>query len=112
MRVSFTYTGARTVVQVMADAFTVENSKAAKRGNPPEQKVTFKYNGRNVAELEMRNDSKTHYGEVRFNMLKRPCMTLFKEFRPSPFQESLNFSDEVTVYGRACSTFGNWDKPS
>lgn len=99
------------VVQVMADAFTVENPKSGRKGSPPEQKVIFKFNGRNVAELEMRNDSITHYGEVRFNMLKQPCMTLLREFRPSPFEQSRAYGDEVIVYGRACRTFGNWDSP-
>ncbi len=57
------------VVRVMGEAFEVTNSK----GNPPEQKVIFKYHNYNAAELEMRNDSARHYQEIRFNMIvQRP----------------------------------------
>ena len=96
------------VVRVMGEAFTVENSKAARKGDPPEQKVLFKYEGRNVGELEMRNDSRQHYGEVRFNMLKGPCVNLLRNFRPSPFSKMLAYSPEVIAYGKAAQTFGNW----
>ena len=91
------------VVQVMGEAFTVENSRAAK-GSPPEQKVLFKYRGLNVGELEMRNDSSTHYQEVRFNMNKPRVMELLFESIP----DKEHYSDEIVVYGTAIRTFGNW----
>ncbi|MCY4525246.1 MAG: hypothetical protein OXB89_01440 [Anaerolineaceae bacterium] len=91
------------VVQAMGEAFTVENSQAA-RGSPPEQKVLFKYRGLNVGELEMRNDSATHYQEVRFNMDKPRVMKLL--FESIPNKE--HYTDEIVVYGRAIRTFGNW----
>ena len=87
------------VVQVMGDAFEVSNS----RGNPPEQKVIFKHRGYNVAELEMRNDSTQHYQEVRFNMIIPRAMQLLLTVEPTQV-----FSEDVTVYGRAIRTFGNW----
>lgn len=96
------------VVQVLADALSVENSKAAKKGSPPEQKVVFKYEGRNVAELEMRNDSARHYGEVRFNMMKDRCLHLLRSHAPSPLTRYLRFDKSIVVYGDACRTFGNW----
>lgn len=94
------------IVRVMGDAFSVKNSQ----GNPPEQKVLFKYKDRNVGELEMRNDSRAHYGEVRFNMLKIPCMEMLEEFEDSIFKNRLKFSNEVIAYGKATRTFGKWTR--
>lgn len=91
------------VIQAMGEAFTVANSRGV-RGSPPEQKVLFKHRGRNVGELEMRNDSKIHYQEVRFNMIKPRVMELLFEGIP----ERQNYSDEIIMYGRAVKTFGNW----
>lgn len=92
------------LVQIMGQAFVVENSVAARSDDPPEQKVLFKFDGKNVGELEMRNDSRAHYGEVRFNMIKPAFMDLLQSH---PLQ-SLNYSEEVVVYGKAIKTFGNW----
>ena len=94
----------------MGEAFAVENSKAARAGDMPEQKVIFKYDGRNIAELEMRNDSRQHYGEVRFNMIKQPCVDMLRDFQPSPFDETKEYSPEIIAYGEAARTFGNWRK--
>jgi len=93
----------RDVIRVMGEAFTVENSRAFKDG-PPEQKVLFKHSGRNVGELEMRNDSPAHYQEVRFNMIKPRAMGLLY----AAIRNQKKFSEEIIVYGRAIKTFGNW----
>ena len=93
----------RDVIRVMGEAFSVENSKAF-AGGPPEQKVLFKHLGRNVGELEMRNDSPAHYQEVRFNMLKPRAMELLY----GAIQNHEEFSAEIVVYGEAIKSFGNW----
>lgn len=96
----------RDVIRAMGEVFTVDNSIARARGQVPEQKVLFKYNDRNVGELEMRNDSWTHYQEVRFNMYKARVLELLFE----KITESKMFSDNIKVYGQAIRTFGNWRK--
>ena len=73
-------------------------------GNPPEQKVLFRRDGRNLAELEMRNDSKAHYQEIRLNMLVEPAMECLLEIEPVS-----EFSPDVICHGEAIKTFGNWD---
>ena len=55
------------VVRLMGEVFEVTNS-TSRGDDPPEQKVLFRYEGRNVGELEMRNDGRLHYQQVRFNM--------------------------------------------
>ena len=95
----------RDVIRAMGEAFTVENSQARNRNQYPEQKVLFRHMGRNVGELEMRNDSPRHYQEVRFNMNKAPAVRLLL----ANITDTDEFSDEVRVYGEAIRTFGNWD---
>ena len=46
-------------------------------------------------ELEMRNDSPQHYGEVRFNMNKAPCVNLLTAANLG----SANYSDDVVKHG-------------
>ncbi|MCY3627630.1 MAG: hypothetical protein OXG88_08320 [Gammaproteobacteria bacterium] len=92
------------VVNIMANGFEVVNSKARRQGEFDDQKVLFRYKERNVGELEMRNESAAHYGEVRFNMNKKPCLQLLRDAE----LVSNEFTDIITTYGRACQTFGNW----
>ena len=91
------------VINAMGEHFTVANS-GSRGNNPPEQKVLFKYHGRNVGELEMRNDSPRHYQEVRFNMNKLPAVALLM----GSVREQRNYSDLVIVYDGAIRKFGNW----
>ena len=88
----------------MGQAFVVENSVARSRGQFPEQKVLFKHQGRNVGELEMRNDRVRHYQQVRFNMNVPPAKVLL--FNGISKQHA--YSDRVWTYGEAIRTFGNW----
>ena len=65
--------------------------------------MIFRYEGRNVAELEMRNDSRLHYREVRFNMIVPRAMEMLLSIEPQQV-----YSNDVVVYGGAIRTFGNW----
>ncbi len=96
----------RDVIRAMGEAFIVENSQARTVAQYPEQKVLFKHMGRNVGELEMRNDSRQHYQEVRFNMNKEPAVRLLF----ASITDTDDFSDEVRRYGEAIRTFGNWNR--
>ena len=92
------------VVSAMAGAFIVENSVARSAGQFDDQKVLFKHDERNVGELEMRNSGSNHYGEVLFNMNRVPCLALLDE---AGF-ESVAWSDQIILYGRARNKFGQW----
>ena len=96
------------VVTAMADAFTVENSRAHGTGQFNEQKVIFKYAGNNVGEVEMRNESSQHYGEVRFNVLKPKFMELMENANLE--EATCDFTDEIRLHGRAIRTFGKWPR--
>ena len=92
------------VIQVFSDNLEVCNSRARTAGQTPEQKVLFRYNGLNLGELEMRNDSEIHYREVRFNMIKPKVMDLL--FMKIPLTQQ--FTSRVRVYGNASKRFGRW----
>lgn len=92
------------VLDVFSQNLTVANSRAISAGQVAEQKVIFLYEGRNLAELEMRNDTKTHYREVRFNMIKPKAMALLLD--KIPFTQE--YSEKVVVHGNASKKFGRW----
>jgi hypothetical protein len=94
----------KDVIQVLGDELQVGNSRAISAGQTPEQKVIFRHDGRNLGELEMRNDSVVHYREVRFNMIKPVVMKLL--FAKIPLVKKYN--DKVLVYGNASKSFGRW----
>ena len=94
----------KEVVEVMGDNFTTENS-TSRAGNPDSQKVLFKYDNKNVGELEMRNDSKQHYREVRFNMLKKPCCELLQTHILDEYRYP---NQPIISHGEAISKFWKW----
>ena len=98
----------KEVEQVMADNLEIANSQARQKGRFPEQKVIFKYEGVNLAELEMRNDTTTHYKEIRFNMIKPKAMKLLY----SKITVKQNYNDDVILYGEAIKHFGRWPNPN
>lgn len=92
------------VVDIMAEHFKVENS-TSRAGNPDCQKVLFKFNNRNVIELEMRNDSPQHYREVRLNIIADRCLELLRTHILSEHRYS---GKPIVSYGRAGSNFWKW----
>ena len=96
----------RDVVNVMGEYFEVGNSVARISGQLSDQKVLFRYQGYNVGELEMRNDSPVHYQQVRFNMNVIPAIKLL--FGHIPITGKLRDSDIVIIHGTAIKKFGRW----
>jgi hypothetical protein len=94
------------VVQVMGENFEVVNSKARNIDEMDDQKVLFRYKGHNVGELEMRNDSPSHYQEVRFNMRIQPAVRLLLEHIPQVRKS--RSSNMVAIYGGATRRFDRW----
>lgn len=89
------------IVKVMGEYFVVTNSKAIHEGQTDEQKVIFKYNDRNVGELEIRNSGKNHYKEVLFVMNKIKVVDMLLE--KIPFTEQ--YSPKVLLYGQSAKLF-------
>jgi hypothetical protein len=96
----------KNVVDTLAQHLVVENSQARKPSETPEQKVLFKYNGKNLGELEIRNSGTNHYKEVLFVMNKLKVMDLLFEKIPL----TKKFNNRIFLYGDASKKFGNWKK--
>lgn len=94
------------VLDVLSANLTVANSRAISVGQVAEQKVIFLYGGKNLAELEMRNDTKIHYREVRFNMIKPKAMALLLDKIPA----TERYNEKVIVHGNASKKFGRWKR--
>ncbi|MBM3326854.1 MAG: hypothetical protein FJY65_07735 [Calditrichaeota bacterium] len=89
------------VLRVLTDNLEVCNSKAITSNQTPEQKVLFRFEGTNLGELEMRNDSIVHYREIRFNMIKKKVMKLLFD----KIRQVQKYNDRVLLYGEAIKTF-------
>jgi hypothetical protein len=94
------------VVQLMGKCFEVANSKALREGEWDDQKVIMRYLDQNVGELEMRNDSPTHYQQVRFNMNIQPAMELL--IGNIPQKATLEGDANIAIHGNAAKRFGRW----
>lgn len=94
----------KDIVDTLSEHLTVENSQARRPNETPEQKVLFKYNGKNLGELEIRNSGENHYKEVLFVMNKLKVIDLLFDKIP----QKKKFNDKVFIYGRASTKFGRW----
>lgn len=94
----------KQVIQVFVDNVDVVNSRAISSKQVPEQKVIFKYEGFNLGEIEMRNDSNIHYREIRFNMIKPRFMNLLFD----NIEGKKKYNEFVFVHGDAIGKFGKW----
>lgn len=94
------------VVVLMGNCFEVANSSALREGEWDDQKVIMRYEGKNIGELEMRNDSPRHYQQVRFNMNIQPAMALLL----GNIQEetTLKGAAHIVIHGNAARRFGRW----
>lgn len=90
------------VVDILANFLTVENSKARQSGQFDKQKVLFKY-GVNVGEIEARNDSITHYREIKFRFNAAKITNLLKE----KIKNYDKFNEKIYRYGKAIKKFNS-----
>jgi len=68
------------------------------------QKVVFKYGGKTIEEIEMRNDSDVHYRQVKFWLSKNLVINLLSD----KITKAQEYNDKVLVYGNAIKKFGRW----
>lgn len=87
----------KDVIDILTNNFEVENSKARTEEQIDAQKVVFKVNQKTIGEIEMRNESKIHYREIKFWLSKPMTLELLK----TNIEKSQNLSDKIIVYGSA-----------
>ena len=87
------------VIKTLCSDLTPANSTAIKMTDTPEQKVVLKskINGKQIGEIELRNDSPKHYREMKFRLNSPAVMNiLLNNIKPSK-----QLKPNVTVYGKA-----------
>jgi hypothetical protein len=87
----------RDVVKVLAESLEVKNSKARTNLQLDDQKVVFKFAGKTIGEIEMRNDSDIHYREVKFWLGKSQTLDLLI----SKITPAKKVSEKLILYGNA-----------
>jgi hypothetical protein len=85
----------RDVVKVLTENLKVENSKARISSQLDDQKVVFKFSGKTIGEIEMRNDSDIHYREVKFWLGKNQTLNLLK----SKISRKRKVKGKLILYG-------------
>jgi hypothetical protein len=99
------------VLRVFSQELYPETSKAGHAPedyNVPGQKTLLVYtksNGKskNLAELEVRNDSFTHYRQMRFNMYSADALSILTSRMESKLSKIQN--NRIWLYGEACDRF-------
>lgn len=91
------------VVQTLAAAVTLRNSKARKASETDDQKVTFwsSLHGKTIGEIEDRHDGPVHYKEMKFRL---NAMGVF-EILTQKITGKSQARPQVFAYGRATRLF-------
>lgn len=91
------------VIKVINNSVTLKNSKANQIGQLNNQKVIFKLisSHNTIGEIEMRNDSKIHYRQIKFWMDRKKTLQLLKE----KIKPSKKKSDKIITYGKSIKKF-------
>ncbi len=89
------------VAKTPANNIMVENSRARQRGQFDNQKVIFKFSGKTVGEIEIRNDSPVHFREIKFWMQKSKTLDLLQKY----IIKSKKLKPKIIAYGKAIKTF-------
>jgi hypothetical protein len=84
----------------------VENSKARINSQLNDQKVVFKFSGKTIGEIEIRNDSDIHYREVKFWLGKNQTLTTLK----SKILPSREVNERLILYGTAIKKLSKYLK--
>ncbi len=94
---------AEEVIKTIDNSVVLANSKAQQEGQMDSQKVIFKLINSNITigEIEMRNDSKIHYKEIKFWMDRVKTLELLKD-KINPLNKK---AEKIMAYGRATRRF-------
>jgi len=87
------------VVDLLSTHLEIGNSRAIKKGDIPEQKVIFRYAGRNIGEIEIRNESDKHYREMKWRFEACGVFALLDVL------ERFSLSEQIYLRGNAIETF-------
>lgn len=95
------------VIDILAENLSVENSRARNLGQTDAQKIVFK-NSTGVGEIEVRNDSDTHYKEIKFRLSSKKILEILREnIQNYDKPNSINGvpNSRILCYGKAIKRF-------
>ena len=91
----------KDVVNLLSAHLEIQNSKARNRNQMDDQKVIFRFDNRNVGEIEIRTDSNTHYRQIKWRMQASAIFGILTSNLESVTPEN----QQISVYGSARNTF-------
>lgn len=91
----------RDVVSLLSTHLEIRNSKARNSLQMDNQKVVFRFNNKNLGEIEIRTDSDKHYREIKWR-LNSPAIF---EILTSNLESITLAGQQISVYGKAKNTF-------
>lgn len=92
----------KEAMEVLDSATKLENSRARNSSQMNDLKVLFKtLDGRNIGELEVRNESDLHYRQVMFRMDKYLTFKILSE----SINPSKQIHERIVTYGKASRSF-------
>ena len=89
------------VVQALCDVLGITNSQARRSDQFDDQKVLFRYKGKNCGEFELRNDSPSHYREAKFRLNGPTILHILK----SHIKPRQSVTGQIIAYGTAVKKF-------
>lgn len=91
----------KDVVNLLSAHLEIQNSKARNRSQMDDQKVIFRFNNRNMGEIEIRTDSDSHYRQIKWRV---HAPAIF-EILTSNLELVTLENRQISVYGSARNTF-------
>lgn len=100
------------VIKALMSDVTFANSKARNALQMSDQKVVLKSSiagraGRQIGEIELRNESKVHYRQAKFRLRSEDVMKILQTQLPPPTR----MSNWIYTYGKATSPFNRQNLP-
>lgn len=89
------------VVSLLSTHLEIQNSKARGRGQMDDQKVIFRFDNKNLGEIEIRTDSNQHYKEIKWRV---HAPSIFR-ILVAQLESATKGNQQISVYGRARRTF-------
>lgn len=89
------------VVHLLSTCLEIQNSKARHSQQMDDQKVIFRFNNRNLGEIEIRTDSDAHYKLIKWRLSASSIFGILA----SNLEPITLANQQVSVYGSARRTF-------
>ncbi len=91
----------KDVVTLLSTHLEIKNSKARNSQQMDNQKVIFRFNNKNLGEIEIRTDSERHYREIKWRLNSPAIFGILT----SNLKSKTLANQQISIYGSARTTF-------